>query len=77
MNFEQTTKNYLLELKSENVILDGKIIGIDEEFKTATCIAKFLLSDDIVEEKHICVYDDNGENRWKYLTVINPNLNLE
>ena len=77
MNFEQTTKNYLLELKSENVILDGKITGVEEEFKTATCIAKFLLSDETIEERFVCVYDEDGENKWKYLTVINPNLSFE
>lgn len=72
MSFEQITKDYLILLKDEGVILDANIMVVNEEFKTSDCIASFLEENTIIQ-KYICVYNDNGNITWKNLVPIEKN----
>lgn len=69
MTFEQITKDYIVELKNQGVLIDANIIGVNEEFKTSTCIGFFLV-EDIVKEQYIYIYDDKGTITWKFLIPI-------
>lgn len=64
MNFEQITKDYLVLLKDQGVILDANIMQVNEQFKTSYCVASFLETSEIIQ-KNICVYDENGNLDWK------------
>lgn len=75
MTFEQITKDYIVELKNQGVLIDANIIGVNEEFKTSTCVGRFLVND-IVEEKYIYIYDDKGTITWKYLTPIKNEVEI-
>lgn len=70
MTFEQITKDYLILLKEQGVIVSAKITFVDEEFKTSSCIGSFLENNEVVQ-KYICVFDNNGTVTWKYLAPIN------
>jgi hypothetical protein len=72
MTFEQSTKDYLLVLKNQGVILNANIYGVSEEFKFSNCVADFLENNSVVQ-KSICVYDDNGTITWKNLVPLNQN----
>lgn len=69
MTFEQITKDYLILLKEQGVIVSANIMFVDEAFKTSSCIGTFL-ENNIIVQKYICVFDDNGTVTWKYLTLI-------
>jgi len=70
MNHEQKTGQYLLQLKEDGVLIDAYTIGVNEEFKSSTCIGRFL-EGSIVKEKHIAVYEENEIMKWKLLELIN------
>lgn len=71
MNFEEKSNNYINQLVAERVMIDAALIGVNEEHKTSTAIAKFLVND-VVEEKHIFIYEVNEILTWKYLILANP-----
>lgn len=71
MNFEETSNNYINQLVADHTILDAALIGVNEEHRTSTAIAKFLVND-IVEEKYIFIYEVNEILTWKYLILANP-----
>lgn len=68
MNFENTVKNYLIELKNEEILIDADITGVNEELKTSRCIATFL-EDGVINEKYIYIYDNKGVLTWN---IFNP-----
>jgi hypothetical protein len=72
-NFEEKSKIYINELVNNNDIIDASIIGVNEDYKTSTCIAR-ILNGDLVEEKHILIYEQNDEMIWKLLKVIDETL---
>lgn len=69
MNHEQKTLEYLLQLKQNGVLIDAYIIGINEEFKSSTCIGRFL-EVDLVKEKYMTVYEENGIMKWNLLEIL-------
>lgn len=75
INFEEKSKSYINELvnNNENNFIEISIIGVNEDYKTSTCIARIMIGD-LVEEKHIIIYEINDEMTWKLLKVINDNL---
>jgi hypothetical protein len=73
MSFEEKTKNYLLSLKNDNVIVDADIYGVKEDYNTSNCIARMINEVGEIEEKRIYVYEDNNVMTWKFLIPINPN----
>lgn len=81
MNFEQTAKQYLLNLQSQKIIIDGWIIGVDEEFQTATCVARFLEITEsqynTVNERYIIVRKEDEELTWNFLEPLKNDLNNE
>jgi hypothetical protein len=66
MNFEQLSNIYLLELKSNGVILDGDIIGVNEGTETSRVKITMLLSDSVIE-KYIIIFKLNNEITWRFL----------
>lgn len=66
MNHEQKTLEYLLQLKQNGVLIDAYTIGVNENFKTSTCIGRFLEAD-LVKEKYMAVYEENGIMKWNLL----------
>jgi hypothetical protein len=71
MNFEQTTKQYLIDLKNQNVVIDAYIIGVNEDFKASTCIGRFLNEDGTVREKQIIVHTVGDTLIWNFLETLN------
>jgi hypothetical protein len=73
-NFEEKSKIYINELvNNNNDIIEISIIGVNEDYKTSTCVAR-ILNGDLVEEKHILIYEQNEEMIWKLLKVIDETL---
>jgi hypothetical protein len=72
MTFEEITKDYLIVLKQQGVIVSANIMCVDETFKISSCIGSFL-ENNIVVQKSICVFDDDGIVVWKDLTPLNIN----
>lgn len=70
MTFEQKCKEYLLSLKSEGLIVDADIYGVNEEMNTANCVGRFHTDDNTIEEKSIYVYLEDETMKWKYLKKI-------
>jgi hypothetical protein len=69
MTHEEKTGQYLLQLKQDGVLIDAYIIGVHEEFKSSTCIARFL-EEGVVNEKYIIVYEENDVMKWNLLSVL-------
>jgi hypothetical protein len=70
MTFEQQTRDYIVTLKNDGIIIDMDIYGVNEQLRTTTCIGRFLNNDSIVEEKHVIVYEIDNTITWSYLDVI-------
>jgi hypothetical protein len=73
MNHEQKTLEYLLQLKQDGVLIDAYIIGVNEEFKSSTCIGRFL-EGSVVKEKYITVYEENQTMKWNLLEVLEKTI---
>jgi hypothetical protein len=73
MNFEEKTKNYLISLKNDKIIIDADIYGINEDYKTANCIGRIVNDNSEIEEKRIYVYEEDEIMKWKFLIPINTN----
>jgi hypothetical protein len=70
MTFEQQTRDYIVTLKNDGIIIDMDIYGVNEQLRTTTCIGRFLNNDSIVEERHVIVYEIDNTITWSYLDVI-------
>ncbi len=70
MTFEQQTRDYIVTLKNDGIIIDMTIYGVNEELRTATCIGRFLTEDSTVVERHVIVYEIDNTITWSYLDVI-------
>jgi hypothetical protein len=74
MTFEEKTKNYLLSLKNDKVIVDADIYGINEDYNTANCIGRIVNDNSEIEEKRIYVYEEDEIMKWKLLIPIDINI---
>lgn len=70
MNFEQELNNFLEELRQDGILVDANLVGVSEEKRTGTAIGRFLYDDDIVRERHIALYEEDGVLVWKTLEVV-------
>jgi hypothetical protein len=70
MIFEQATKQYLLDLKAEGVLIDAYIIGVNEEFESSTCIGRFLDENGTVNEKQMIVHKEGDALAWHFLETL-------
>lgn len=68
MSFEQECNEYLLQLKTDSVILDGDLVGINEVTRTGRAKVS-VLQNDVADEKYIIIYEQNNNINWKF---INP-----
>jgi hypothetical protein len=69
MIFENRVKDYIVELKNSGVIIDGDILGVNEDLKTSKCIGRFL-EDGMINEKLIYVYEYNNNLTWNLLNPL-------
>jgi hypothetical protein len=69
MNFEETTKQYLIDLKNQNVLIDAYIFGVNEEFECSTCMGRFL-EDGTVKEKKMIVHKEGDTLKWNLLETV-------
>ena len=67
MNFEETSNQYLIELKNSGIIITGDLIGVNETLETS--IAK-VIGIDSVKELRIIIYKLNNVLDWKYYDPI-------
>lgn len=67
MNFEETSNQYLLELKNSGIIITGDLIGVNETLETS--IAK-VIGVDKPKESRIIIYKLNNVLDWKYYDPI-------
>jgi hypothetical protein len=74
MTFEEKTKNYLLSLKNDKVIIDANIYGVNEDFNTANCIGRIINNNSEIEEKRIYVYEEDDVMKWKFLITIDSDI---
>jgi hypothetical protein len=74
MNFEQQTFQYLLELKKSNVLIEAFITGVSEDFRSSTCVGRFLQEDGTVAEKYIVVHEKDDQLVWNFLEVLDNSI---
>ncbi len=67
--FEQEANQFLVDLKNENTIIEGNLIGVREDIRTAKAIISIIVND-VLEEKHIAIYEIGEELNWSYLKPI-------
>lgn len=72
MDFEQTCIQYLLQLKSDGIILEGDLYGVNEITHVAKGIIS-ILQNGTVNEKKIIIYEDGGILDWKFLNPLSQN----
>lgn len=65
--FEQETITYLNNLVTSGVFLDGSIIGISENLKTARALVTVLVNNQ-AKQTHIFIKKSNEIYEWFYLT---------
>jgi hypothetical protein len=69
MNFEQQSNQYLKNLITEGVILEGSLIGVQEDLFTSRAIVT-LLSGEETKERFIIIYKIGDNLTWKFLNPI-------
>jgi hypothetical protein len=69
MIFENKVKEYLTELKNNEILIDADIIGINENLKTSKCIGRFL-ENGVINEKLIYIYEHNDVLVWYFLNAL-------
>lgn len=67
MTFEETCKEYLTQLKTNGIILEGDLYGINEVNEIGKAKVSILEADDSVSEKFIIVFKSEGNTIWKFL----------
>lgn len=68
MNFETDCITYIQQLKTQNIFIEGNLIGVNEVTKIAK--AKVAVDiDGIAHEKYIIIYDNNNTLFWKYINI--------
>jgi len=73
MNFEQELIQFLQQLVADGIIVDGSLIGVSEEKRTGTAIARFLDEDDVVRERYLAFFESESVLVWKLLEVLKVN----
>jgi hypothetical protein len=73
MTFEQQTKDYIVTLKNDGIIIDMDIYGVNEQLRTSSCIGRFL-NGDVVEERYVIVYEINNTITWSFLKPVDTKL---
>jgi hypothetical protein len=69
MTFEQESNQYLEQLETEGVIIEGNLIGVSEHKQ----ISKAIVAIDIngsIEEKHIIITKRDGIWNWNFINPI-------
>lgn len=72
MRFEDLSNQYLSELTSQGVILNGQLHGVNEQLQTSNGVATFLINNE-AKEKKIFIHKVNGEMSWKFLVPSDNN----
>lgn len=65
MSFEAQSNTYIQELISQNEIIEGRLIGVNESLSSSTAICSFLVNNEVLE-KHIIIYYTTGMT-WNFL----------
>lgn len=71
MIFELQSNSYIQQLKNDNVIISGRLVGVDESLSSSTAICSFIINDQ-VEEKYIIIYNTTGMT-WSFLNPADQN----
>lgn len=69
MNFEEQSKQYLINLVSQGVFLESDLIGVNEPQQTSKAISS-VLDNGNVSQKIIIIYKNNDQLTWKYLNPV-------
>ena len=69
MNFEQQSNQYITQLESEGVIIEGNLIGVSETKQISRAIASFLING-VISEKHIIITKKNDVWAWNFINPI-------
>ena len=78
MNFEEQSRQYLINLVSQGVFLEANLIGVSEVYQTAKALSSSLYNNQ-VSQKVILIFKENDTLTWKYFnpvdnTYVNYNL---
>lgn len=69
MNFEEQSKQYLINLVSQGIFLESDLIGVNESQQTSKAISS-VLDNGNVSQKIIIIYKNNDQLTWKYLNPV-------
>lgn len=69
MNFEEQSKQYLINLVSQGVFLESDLIGVNESQQTSKAISS-VMDNGNVSQKIIIIYKNGDEFNWKYLNPL-------
>jgi hypothetical protein len=72
MDFEQTCIQYLSQLRTDGIIIEGDLYGVNEDTHVAKAIVS-ILQNGKVNEKSIILYEENENLIWKFLNVLSQN----
>lgn len=78
MNFEEQSRQYLMDLVSQGVFLEANLIGVSEVYQTSKALSSSLYNNQ-VSQKVILIFKENDTLTWKYFnpvdnTYVNYNL---
>lgn len=78
MNFEEQSRQYLINLVSQGVFLEANLIGVSEVYQTAKALSSSLYNNQVYQ-KVILIFKENDTLMWKYFnpvdnTYVNYNL---
>lgn len=69
MRFEDLSNDYLSDLITQGVILDGQLHGVNENLQTSNGVATFLINGE-AKVKKIFIHKINDIMSWKFLTPV-------
>ena len=69
MTFEQESNQYLAQLETDGVIVEGNLYGVSETKLVSKAIASFVING-VVSEKHIIITKRGGVFAWNFITPV-------
>ena len=63
--FEDLSNLYLFDLKNQGVIIEGSLVGVNEDFQTSTAKVSIAVGNEI-KEKFISIYKQGDNFTWKF-----------
>lgn len=69
MNFEEQSKQYLINLVSQGIFLNADLVGVSETYQTSKAISS-VLDNGKVSEKIILIFKETDTLTWKYLNPV-------